>query len=90
MRSPQRRGDAETPQPVPGAPFHATGVESHTAMQPLLLTLPQVAQQLGLSPARVYQLVALEGLPTIKIGRSTRVAYGSLVEWVKEREQRTR
>lgn len=90
MRSPKRRRDAETPQPLPAASSHTAGVDSHTALQPLLLTLPQVAQQLGLSPARVYQLVALEGLPTIKIGRSTRVAYGSLVEWVKEREQRTR
>lgn len=90
MRSPKRRRVAEAPRPAPGASSHAAGVESHAAMQPLLLTLPQVAHQLGLSPARVYQLVALEGLPTVKIGRSTRVAYGSLLEWVKEREQRSR
>jgi predicted DNA-binding transcriptional regulator AlpA len=56
----------------------------HVTLQPLLLKLPQVAQQLGLSQARAYQLVALKGLPTIKIGRNTGVVYGSLVQWVKE------
>lgn len=69
-------------------PSPAVEVSEYAVLQPLVLTLPQVAQQLGLSQTRVYQLVALEGLPTVKIGRSTRVLYGSLVQWVKEHEQR--
>ena len=63
-----------------------SGMNEHVSMQPLLLTLPQVAQQLGLSLAKVYNLVTLEGLPTVKFGRSIRVSYVSLVHWVKERE----
>jgi excisionase family DNA binding protein len=67
-----------------------SGMNEHVSMPPLLLTLPQVAQQLGLSLAKVYNLVTLEGLPTVKFGRSTRVSYVSLVHWVKERESEQR
>ena len=56
-------------------------------MNPLALTIPQVAQQLGLSPAKVYHLIALERLPTVKFGRAVRVPYASLLQWLKKREQ---
>ncbi len=78
----------DSPQPVES--LHISGINDHVSMPPILLTLPQVAQQLGLSPAKVYNLVAMEGLPTVKIGRSTRVSYVSLVQWVKERESEQR
>ncbi len=67
-----------------------SGMNEHGSMPPILLTLPQVAQQLGLSLAEVYNLVALDGLPTVKFGRSTRVSYVSLVQWVKQRESEQR
>ena len=62
-------------------------VSEQTAINPLLLTIPQVAQQLGLSPAKVYHLIALERLPTVKFGRAVRVPYGSLIQWLRKREQ---
>lgn len=54
--------------------------------QPMLLTISQVSQQLGLSPAKIHRLVALEGLPIVKFGRAIRVPYDSLYQWVKARE----
>lgn len=52
----------------------------------LLLTIPQAAQQMGLSPAMIYKLILTDDLPTVKLGRSTRIVYTSLVAWLKARE----
>ena len=53
----------------------------------LLLTIPQTAQQLGLSQAKVYALIATEQLPTVRFGRAVRVPYQSLQQWIQKREQ---
>jgi excisionase family DNA binding protein len=58
--------------------------------QPMLLTIPQVATELGLSRAMVYTLINREGLPVIRLGRAVRVSTTSLQKWVEEREQSSR
>ncbi len=60
-----------------------------TPAQPLLLSIPDVAASLGLgrSKVKVYELIAKEGLPVIRFGRSVRVSAASLQKWVEQREQ---
>jgi excisionase family DNA binding protein len=55
--------------------------------QPLLLSIPDVAASLGLCRSKVYELIAKEGLPVIRFGRSVRISAASLQKWVEEREQ---
>src|SRR5260370_27663319 len=61
-----------------------------TAAQPLLLSIPDVAASLGLGRSKVYELIAQEGLPVIRFGRSVRVSAASLQKWVEQREQHPR
>ncbi len=53
----------------------------------LLLTVPQVAEALGLGLTKVYDLINYEGLPYVPFGDLKRVHVDSLREWVKQREQ---
>jgi excisionase family DNA binding protein len=55
--------------------------------QPVLLTIAQVAQTLGLSRSKVYQLIYYEGLPTVRFGRALRVRYVALLQWLERREE---
>jgi len=61
--------------------------QADLAVQPLLLTVPQVAACLGLSRSKVYQLMAVEGLPFIKLGAVKRVPIASLQRWIERQEQ---
>ena len=62
------------------------GSESkQTALQPLMLDIPQVAQSLRLSRAKVYRLIYYEGLPVVHFGRSARVSVIALQEWIEQR-----
>jgi excisionase family DNA binding protein len=56
-------------------------------VQPLLLTIPDVAVQLGVCRQTVYNLIYREGLPSILVGRSRRVHPDSLHNWIKSRER---
>jgi excisionase family DNA binding protein len=56
------------------------------AVQSILLSIPEVARSLRLSRAKVYQLIALEGLPVVRFGRAVRVCRSSLKQWVQQRE----
>ena len=60
---------------------------SRTVTPPLLLSIPDVAASLGLGRSKVYELIAKEGLPVIRFGRSVRVSAVSLQKWVEQREQ---
>lgn len=55
--------------------------------QPLLLTIPDVAASLGLCRSKVYELIAKEGLPVVRFGRSVRISAASLQKWVEKRER---
>jgi excisionase family DNA binding protein len=60
---------------------------TQTIAPPLLLSIPDVATSLGLGRSKVYELIAKEGLPVIRFGRSVRVSAASLQKWVEQREQ---
>lgn len=68
-----------------------TGVQGSVlqgaTVQPLLLTIPQVMQCLGLGRNKVYDLIQKEGLPVLRFGRAVRVSHKALQEWLEQREQ---
>jgi excisionase family DNA binding protein len=57
--------------------------------QPLLLTIPDVAVQLGVCRATVYNLIYRRGLPSVLLGSVRRVHPDSLREWLKQCEQQS-
>ena len=59
--------------------------QSMTTVEPLLLTIPQVAAMLGLGRSKVYDLIREEGLPPAKFGTAIRVPAEELKQWVKQR-----
>ncbi len=59
--------------------------QAQTNVEPLLLTIPQVAAMLNLGHSKVYDLIRSEGLPTTKFGTATRVPAEELKQWVKRR-----
>ena len=56
-------------------------------IQPLLLTISDVAKMLSLGRTKVYELIATEGLPVMRFGRAIRVSPTSLQRWLQQREQ---
>jgi excisionase family DNA binding protein len=55
-----------------------------------LLTVPEVAEVLGVSPNLVYRFVALDPtFPVIRLGRLVRVREGALARWIRRGEDRT-
>ena len=49
----------------------------------LLLTIPEAAKRLSLSPAKLYELIARrKGPPVIHIGRAARIAAHDLRAWI--------
>jgi excisionase family DNA binding protein len=55
--------------------------------QPVLLTISDVAVQLGVCRQTVYTLMYREKLPSIKVRGVRRVHPDSLRRWLAEREQ---
>jgi excisionase family DNA binding protein len=58
-------------------------------VQPLLLSIADVAVQLGVCRQTVYTYIYREGLPSIKVRGIRRVHPDSLYSWLREREQQT-
>ena len=61
--------------------------KQETALQPLLLSIPEVAKSLGLSRSTVYKLIDVEGLPVVRFGRAVRVRVIALQQWVDQRDR---
>lgn len=62
--------------------------EHELSSNSLLLTIPEAAKRLSLSPAKLYELIARKKGPlVIHIGRSARIAADDLRSWV---DQQTR
>jgi excisionase family DNA binding protein len=61
--------------------------KQETAIQPLLLSIPEVAKSLGLSRSMVYKLIDVEGLPVVRFGRAVRVRVIALQQWVDQRDK---
>ena len=55
---------------------------------PGLLTIPQVAEYLGVCRAHVYKLIN-NGLPVIRLGRVVRIHMTSLQRWLQDQEEIT-
>ena len=55
-------------------------------VKPLLLTIPQVMECLGLGRNKVYELIQKEGLPVKRFGRAVRVSYSDLQKWLERYE----
>lgn len=63
------------------------GQLKRTVLQPLLLSVADVAVQLGVCRQTVYTYIYHEGLPSIKVRGIRRVHPDSLNGWLKERER---
>ena len=48
-----------------------------------LLKVPEVAERLGVSRHRVYELIRKRKLPAVYLGRSVRVDAEVLEEWIR-------
>lgn len=57
-----------------------------TGIQPLLLTIPQVMECLSLGRSKVYELIQKEGLPVKRFGRSVRIPYAALEQWLEQHD----
>ena len=55
--------------------------------QPLLLTIPDVAIQLGVCRTTVYKYIYREGLPSMLLRGVRRVHPDSLHQWLKSHEE---
>ncbi len=58
-----------------------------STVQPLLLSVADVAVQLGVCRQTVYTFIYREGLPSIVVGRIRRVHPDTLEDWIRAREQ---
>jgi excisionase family DNA binding protein len=47
-----------------------------------ILTIPEVAKYLRMSPSKVYYLVAQGAIPHLKIGRNVRIRRRDLDKWL--------
>ena len=58
-----------------------------STVQPLLLTIPDVAIQLGVCRTTVYKYIYHEGLPSMLLRGVRRVHPDSLHQWLKSHEE---
>ena len=50
---------------------------------PLMLSVPDLTEALGISRAGAYELVKSEGFPTLHIGNRILIPKGELVAWIR-------
>lgn len=55
------------------------------ANYPAVLDVATVAEILGVTPATVRRLLKAKVIPSVKVGRLTRVTKGKLIEYLEER-----
>jgi len=51
-------------------------------MEKLLVRPDEAAATLGVGRTRIYQLLAIGALPSVRVGRSVRVPMNALREWI--------
>ena len=66
-----------------------SGKKRVSVVQPLLLSIADVAIQLCVCRQTVYTYIYREGLPSIKVRGIRRVHPDSLIDWLKKREQQS-
>ncbi len=69
-------------------PDEDTSVRIVFVMQPLLLTIGQVAQVLNFSRSKVYELINVGELPVLRFGKSVRVRVSALEVWLNIQEEK--
>ncbi len=56
-------------------------------MDKLLLKPMEVAETLGIGRSRMYEMLAIGEIPSVRIGKSIRIPVKALNEWVDNRSQ---
>lgn len=51
---------------------------------PRLLTIEEVAPQLGLSKQRLWQLVRKNQIPHLRLGRAVRISAPQIRDWIED------
>ena len=59
--------------------------EGGTSVDTLLLKPIEVGEQLRVSRAKAYELIASGQIPSIKVGSSVRVSSDALREWISKK-----
>lgn len=57
-------------------------------MSKLTLSVPEAADVLGVSASKMYQIVRMEGFPTVHIGKRILVSAKGLERWIEEQAQK--
>ena len=51
------------------------------------LTVPEMAEALGIGLSSAYELIHRADFPSFRIGRSVRISRARLVEWVEQQSE---
>lgn len=57
-------------------------------MGKLTLSVPEAADMLGVSRAKMYQIVKIKGFPTVQVGNRLLISVKGLERWVEEQAQK--
>ena len=57
-------------------------------VQRLTMSVPEAAEELGISPKKAYELAHTADFPAFKLGTRTRVSRDGLREWVRKRSEK--
>ena len=57
---------------------------------PLMLSVPDLMEALGISRAGAYELVKSEGFPALHIGNRILIPKEELIAWIKENTNRVK
>jgi excisionase family DNA binding protein len=53
-------------------------------METKILTIPEVAEYLKISKAKIYLLVSKNEIPHIRLGRNVRIKESDLIRWLEK------
>ena len=56
---------------------------NETVVKDEIMTVPEVAQYLKISKAKMYYLVSRKQIPHIRLGRNVRVRKSDLLKWLE-------
>lgn len=54
---------------------------------PLMLSVPEVAEVLGISRAGAYELVRSKGFPKVKIGNRIVIPKDKFIQWIEDQTE---
>ena len=63
-------------------------METIISKSQLTYSAAEVAEQLGISVSKVYQLAKIKGFPTVKMGKRMRFSKKGLETWVEDQAQK--